>query len=104
MDKRIAKSVNIKGQKYKILPFDGKGNHYGMCNVKDKEILIDASFSKEDQLKAFLHEVLHAACHECALDQVISAEMEELICENVSNVYYDLFWKKPKKSPRRTRA
>jgi Zn-dependent peptidase ImmA (M78 family) len=88
------KSLNIKGQKYRV-KFDPKmsDDTLGECDKIRKIIRINSRYESKTQHQALLHEASHAIFHEVGLDQAISGEIEEVICESFSTAFYKLFFK-----------
>jgi hypothetical protein len=56
-----------------------------------KAILIEACQDKENLEKTFLHEIIHALSDRIGLNQAISRELEEIVCESVANLIYENF-------------
>ena len=94
------KGLNIKGQRYKIYFQDLKNlslkegtTLVGLCDKDKKRIFVESSLSEMDKKKTLLHEIIHAIINETAIDQIISIDAEEMLCENISQVIYNCFFK-----------
>ena len=78
---KFPKSLNIKGQKYKIKLSKLNSALMGVCDKQAKEIHISNSINNlEDYFITYAHELCHAYMHELNLDAVIPYDLEELIC------------------------
>ena len=78
----------IKGATYNVITQPLTPGIAGLCDPIDKTIYIDSSC---DFMETLLHEIGHAYIHEVALDQVISADIQEIIVENFAQVLKTLF-------------
>lgn len=67
----------------------------GLYDPSLGKIFLNPHVSDIDE--TFFHELNHAIIHRSGLNQIISREAEEMICENFSTVYCELFFKKKKK-------
>jgi Zn-dependent peptidase ImmA (M78 family) len=60
---------------------------YGYCENGKKLIVIDKSLGDKDRIQTLKHEMGHAVMHRVGLDQVLSAEIQEIVCESFANVF-----------------
>ena len=75
------KSVNCKGEKYKVKVTQLPMMYMGLCYKDRKEININSSLKTvEEHLITYNHELTHAFMSELHLDMVVSHEIEELLC------------------------
>lgn len=94
--KKPLRSISIKGNKYKIIFEDlfakYKEPWLGICEKDKKIIRVHNLQSPEEQKKVFLHEYAHAVIHESCLDQALTDEIEEVLCENIAQCFYNLIY------------
>jgi len=91
----MIRSINIKGQKYKIKikKCKDEDEYMGLCDTDEKIIYIGAQIEEQSDLYITLvHEIIHAILHETALDQVLPVEVNELIADNIATVIYKEFF------------
>ena len=97
------KSVMIKGTKYKIKLIKDLTKYqgcYGQCSrVDKKEIELEYSMNSELYTKTLIHELMHGLFYETGVTQAIPLELEEVLCENISNQMWDTFFH-PKNNPK----
>lgn len=75
------KPFNVFGEKYKITVDTLTPGIVGLCDKASKRIFIDSNLKdKEFEISVMVHEATHALLHESNIDQVISPEVEEMIC------------------------
>ena len=92
---KIPKSVNVKGKKYKIIYSHLNESTAAECDKENKIIYLRKDREKY-LIEDLAHELMHAICREVAIDQVISPSMEQILAENVAQVFNDIFLKKIK--------
>jgi Zn-dependent peptidase ImmA (M78 family) len=63
----------------------------GQYDPKTASIIIDAEEKDIEKMKTLTHEAIHALLHRLGVTQTMSREMEEVICEGVSNLLYENF-------------
>lgn len=93
MKKLHNKTVNILGQKVKIVEMDLEGSLLGFYKYKEQYIAIE---EKEDshspnKLNTLIHEMTHAVFHRSGVTQALSNELEEVICENIATMIIENF-------------
>ena len=94
---RIPKSVDVYGSRwsvgYKWNLLSDKGEHVdGLCDKKNRTILIDRSLSKDERPGTFFHELFHAIIYELKLGQTdLSGEVEEVLVEGISDYMIKYF-------------
>ena len=82
------KTVNIKGQKYKVAHKKIDPNYAGLCHKAEKYIHINSTHIKtpKEALPVYAHELCHAYLTEHNLDLFLSPEIEELVCLMIEDV------------------
>jgi len=90
---KLPKYIKIKGQKYKIIYNKNlsKESIYGDTDMDYKIIRICNSLEGEKLLTTLIHEIGHAIQFETGISQAISVGLQEIICENFSTVFNDIF-------------
>jgi Zn-dependent peptidase ImmA (M78 family) len=95
--KKIPKSVTIFGRKYKLKIVSQQkiiqiaGSLCEACVEFDsKSIFVVKDLPDDEKLIAILHEIQHISHHTCGISQVISPEMQEILCESTAQAFYDL--------------
>jgi hypothetical protein len=95
--KRLPKSVTILGRKYKLKIVTDKqitavaGVLCEACvDFNTKTIYVWKDLPQDEQMVAIFHEIQHISHMVCGLSQVISAEMQEILCESSAQGFYDL--------------
>lgn len=61
----------------------------GYCSKSPIEIHINKSLSKEDAEHTYCHEICHAIMFRVGLDQVLSHEAQEIICETFGSFMFE---------------
>lgn len=88
---KIPKFISVLGKRYSLsvvpLPFDTAGE----CDKRRCEIRVSEFLEEEEFKKTLLHEIIHATIHRVGLDQAVNLETEEMICENISTIFFELF-------------
>ena len=87
----------VLGKTFKI-SYDNLDNHkaYGLCSPSDSLIIIHNNLSPEDEIHTILHEEMHALFHRSGVEQAISQELQEVLCENVATFITENYHLKPK--------
>lgn len=104
---RIPKKFKIKGKEwtveYRWNLFDQGVKCDGLCEAKDRTVIIDRSIPREEKWPVFLHEYCHAVifeAHIAGLDGDAGELLEEIICEAFATSLDDCFnmrWKRTSK-------
>jgi len=86
----MKKHINVFGVKVPVKYFnDSKSDEHkelmGYCEKSPIAIYINKSLSKEDQINTMYHECIHAIFFRLGLDQNLSYEMQEMLCESIGN-------------------
>lgn len=91
--------LNVFGQKVPIVkaPIQKESNIMGFYEFDKKQITIDTSLSKEDEIHTIIHEAMHSLSHRMGWNQIIVPQVEELMCEHISTVLCENFDIKLKK-------
>jgi hypothetical protein len=79
--------VNVKGQTYTITEEDLSDCH-GKCNTDTYLITIDNSEKTKGNLRriTLAHELTHAYLKELYITDIISPDLEEILCEMVAHL------------------
>lgn len=96
---RLPKTITIFGQVYTIklvLNLDS----VGLCDFDNSIIYIRANQAPEQLFLTLLHEINHAIQFRTGLYQALSREVQEVISENFSVAYREIFEIKIKKAKR----
>jgi len=89
--------INIKGTKYKIIITDKmEDGTVALCDKVKKMIYLNPKRNPKEQMLDLFHEIIHGLITEVGLDQCLNADIEEIIAENFSVFFYNLFNKKIK--------
>ena len=95
------KSVTILGRKFKvkIVTLAVMNKSYetpaaALVNFDTRTILILNSLSDYDKMLCLFHEIGHISQVVNGVDQVISAELKEILCETNANAFMDLIYGK----------
>ena len=81
--------VNIFGKTYKIQYKEMEEDLYGECKNDEFLIEIDRNQTGEKLIHTLLHEYFHAVIYRVGLKQVLSHDVEEMICENFATFLCD---------------
>jgi len=94
---KIPKSVIILGRKFKLKQVsqmvidEYAGSPVEACvDITNAIILVRKDIPENDKILAIFHETQHIAHHVCGISQVISQEMQEIICETSAQSFADL--------------
>jgi len=85
MVKRMKKTINILGEKYsyiKVNPEEIAG-YAGQANYQERTIKVIKGMSKKDTDQTLIHECIHIILHTVGVDQTMSLEMTEVLCESI---------------------
>jgi Zn-dependent peptidase ImmA (M78 family) len=90
----MKKSINVLGAKVPIKYFDEKNVEenrmlMGYCQNSPLEIYINNSLTKIQKEHTLCHEIAHIVMTRVGLDQVLSAEVQEIICESFANFMHE---------------
>ena len=90
----MKKFVNILGAKVKIKTFKDANTEdnrqlMGYCHNSPLEIHINNSITKIQKEQTLLHECCHGIMVRVGLDQVLSNEVQEIICESFANFMHE---------------
>lgn len=79
--------ISVKGQKYKLV-FKKLHDAHGLCNTEKKVIYIDNSKATPEQMLrgTLVHELTHAYLNEMFISDIISGDLEEIICESIAEM------------------
>lgn len=90
------KSVKILGQEYKVKwtkkPLQDQFGKplLGYCDPVKRLIVVHESGDKRDTEICYYHECVHGILFVSGLAQIISPDVQEIICENFAHFIYDL--------------
>lgn len=90
----MKKSINVMGARVPIKYFIEKNTEehrqlMGYCHNSPLEIHINKNITKLQKEKTTLHECCHAVMVRVGLDQVLSNEVQEIICESFANFMHE---------------
>jgi Zn-dependent peptidase ImmA (M78 family) len=79
--------ISIKGTRYKLV-FKKLHEAHGLCNTEKKIIYIDSSKNTPESLLRWTlcHELFHAYLNEMHISDIISSDLEVILCEVVSEM------------------
>ncbi len=79
--------ISVKGTKYKLI-FKKLHDAHGLCNTDKKIIYIDNSKATPENLLRWtlVHELVHAYLNEMHISDIISSDLEEILCETVAEL------------------
>lgn len=87
------KSVTILGRRFKIILAQNIKHEDrdagGLVDFDEMTISLDSDMGSTQREKALLHEIAHIGCDVSGIDQRITPEMVEVICQTMSNTFYD---------------
>jgi len=82
--------VTVKGQKYRVV-FQENMEAGGLNFPAEKIIVINKSFSVEEQMDALVHELLHALFQENSWDKAMNCiTLEELMTYELTKFFFSL--------------
>lgn len=94
----MKKSFKFHGLNIKIKPFtpDEQTAHVmGYATKKPLEVHVNNTIPEDEVFATIVHEMSHCMMFRIGLDQVLTHEMQEILCENFSQLARDNFtWKK----------
>lgn len=86
----MKKSFNVFGNKVPIRFFKETSPELaeicGYCQKEPLAIFINENLSAKNKSQTYIHELGHAIIFSAGLDQVLSAEVQEIICEQFAKV------------------
>ena len=79
--------INVKGTKYKLV-YKKLTEKHGECNTERKIIYIDTEKKTQEKLHliTLVHEMVHAYLGEMYVSDIISSDLEEILCETVAHM------------------
>jgi hypothetical protein len=86
------RTLKILGEEYRLVFSDLDAEAWAYCDSERKEIQISKSAKKNKKLlnEILFHEIVHAAFARVGINQVLEEETEEIICETLAKIFYDL--------------
>jgi Zn-dependent peptidase ImmA (M78 family) len=97
MKVRIPKRVNLLGRIFLVkivstqVIYDKMGTPvWGLMDWMEKTIYICSELNEHEQILTLFHECTHAVHYIYGLNQVISPELQEILCESTANMIEDL--------------
>lgn len=88
--KRENFKVEIFGEMWDV-KYVSNIRHYGYCDKEKKEILINTKYSKKMIVVSLIHELFHAYCSRCGIENAISHEVEEILADQFATVMAENF-------------
>ena len=76
------KVINVYGKTFKIVYRNLDSGLYGECIPSKDLIEIDESLKGRDFMQTLVHEYFHALIDRISLNQILSEDLEEVICDN----------------------
>lgn len=67
------------------------GAYHGLYVDKDSKILLNKNDTPEQKLETLIHEIGHAISRRGSLNQAITSELEEIICDQWAVVLSEIF-------------
>lgn len=83
---RIPKEIDILGTKYTVqyrVRVDSD-NSDGLCDHKNRKILLNKFLTKEEKTQVFLHECFHAVLWEAGISRSLDENLEECTVDSLS--------------------
>jgi|688.fasta_scaffold444643_2 hypothetical protein len=97
MKKKMPSKLTILGRSYKLKLVSEKKMielievpAWAAVDFTNKQILIQETLSEEEMMISLFHEIGHIAQVVTGINQVISQEMQEILCETMANSMIDL--------------
>lgn len=93
---KLPKTVMVLGKRIKVVLKEelASQGYAGLYDPSEGKIYINPNVP--DIEETYLHELNHSIIHRTGLNQVISREVEEMICENFATAYAEAFFKAKK--------
>lgn len=89
----MKKSFNVFGVNVKVKYFDEHDDEHkllmGYCQKSPIEIYINKKLTNDEKSSTLNHELIHAIMFRIGLDQIISPETQELLCESIGNFIHE---------------
>jgi Zn-dependent peptidase ImmA (M78 family) len=79
--------VNVKGQTYIIQDKEMEDKH-GLCDKENYLIYIDTETKGRLRQVTLAHEIFHAYLNEMYVSDIISDDLEEILCEIVGHMIF----------------
>lgn len=94
---KVPKTITILGRKYQI-HFVSQAKITNIAGVlceacvelNNKKIYIVEDLPEDEKLIALFHEIQHISHLICGVSQVVTPEMQEILCESTAQAFYDL--------------
>jgi Zn-dependent peptidase ImmA (M78 family) len=93
---KLPKTVVVLGKRIRVILKEelAAQGYAGLYDPNEGKIYINPNVP--DIEETFFHEYNHAIIHRSGLNQVISRDAEEMICENFATAYAEAFFKAKK--------
>jgi len=95
--KKLPKNIIILGRKYNLKLVSGEyitkiaGVLCEACvEFNSKTIFVVKDLPDDEKMIAIFHEVQHISHLVCGISQVVSPDMQEILCESSAQAFYDL--------------
>ena len=87
------RKINVLGKEITLVEKDLSeiGAYHGLYVDKESKILINKTDTPEQKLETLIHEIGHALARRGAVNQAISSELEEIICDQFAIVLTEIF-------------
>lgn len=85
MQYNLAMKVNVKGQTYTI-EYKPLSENHGLCDKEKFIITIDSEAKGRLHSITLAHELFHAYLNEMYVSDIISDDLEEILCEIVGHM------------------
>lgn len=99
--------VNVLGRNYKVKKTCPKKMKkevgftvFGFCDLENDIIYLDKNLNDKKLNITLFHEIVHCVLHRIGADQVLSHEIQEVICESIGNSFHELTDKDKRKDLR----
>jgi Zn-dependent peptidase ImmA (M78 family) len=95
--KKFPKKISVLGRSYKVkfLPFEkltiiAGEESFACVDYSNHVIFIAENLSEYEKMISLFHEMAHICQITVGLNQVISPDLQEIICESMANSFADL--------------
>ena len=93
----MVKSISVLGRKYRVkytcpekMKKDIGFNVFGFCNLENDTIYIDKNLKENKLTTTLYHEIVHCIFHRIGADQVLSHELQEMLCESIGSSFFEM--------------